>query len=251
MKTSSRWSPDARTACADPRLVAVGGGRVDVAVAGRQRARRRPPRCPRAAPGRRRSRAAGSARRRAARWRDVGRGHGHASCRARPARWQTRGGPALHHSGRPTAPGPRSRPARRPSSRRSPCRTCGRTSRRASILRSVGGCGEAALAELVEDARRRSTPVVSRPTKSSSVERPHRVAGAGLHRVVDLGDRADALLVGADRVEHVGHQQAVDDEAGLVLGRDASLPERLAELEAGVEGLVARSSRAHDLERAS
>ena len=52
---------------ADAGLVAVGGGGVDVAVAGRQRLLDRAPGSPPAAPGRRRSRAAGSRRRRGAR----------------------------------------------------------------------------------------------------------------------------------------------------------------------------------------
>ena len=60
--------------------------------------------------------------------------------------------------------------------------------------------------------------VVSRPDEVEQRERPHRVARAGLHRDVDLLDRADALLEGAHRVEHVGHEQPVDDEARLVLG---------------------------------
>ena len=63
------------------------------------------------------------------------------------------------------------------------------------------------------------------PTKSSSVSGPIGWAAPRLHRGVDLLDRADALLVGADRVEHVGHEQPVDDEAGLVLGvHDRSSP---------------------------
>jgi uncharacterized protein YbjT (DUF2867 family) len=95
-------------------------------------------------------------------------------------------------------------------------------------LRSVGG-GRSALAELVEqhvaDRRRACRGRRSRAASSG----PIGCAGAGLHRVVDLVDRPDALLVGAHRVEHVRHEQAVDDEARLVLGRDRELALRLRE----------------------
>jgi hypothetical protein len=74
------------------------------------------------------------------------------------------------------------------------------------------------------------------------------VPGAGLHGVVDLGDRADALLVGADRVEHVGHQQPVDDEAGRVARLDRLLAQLRAELEAGLERLLRGRHRPDDLD---
>src|SRR4051794_24029790 len=79
-------------------------------------------------------------------------------------------------------------------------------------------------------------------------ERAHRMGGAGLHRRVDLVDGADALLVGADRVEHVGHEQTVDDEAGLVLGRDRQLALGAREAEAGFERLVGRGDAPDDLD---
>ena len=63
-KSSSRGRPEAAIARADAFLVAVGGGGVDVAVAGLERLLDHAPGCPRAAPGRRRSRAGGSRRRR-------------------------------------------------------------------------------------------------------------------------------------------------------------------------------------------
>jgi hypothetical protein len=75
------------------------------------------------------------------------------------------------------------------------------------------------------------------------------VAGSGLHPGVDVLDRADALLMGADRIEHVGDQQAVDDEAAVVLGGDRRLPELLADLEAQLIGLVAGLLGANDLEQ--
>ena len=47
-------------------------------------------------------------------------------------------------------------------------------------------------------------------------ERPHRVAAAELHALVDVLDRAQPVLEAADRVEQVRHQQPVDDEAAAV-----------------------------------
>ena len=75
------------------------------------------------------------------------------------------------------------------------------------------------------------------------------MVGAGLHRGVDLLDRAEPLLVGADRVEQVRHEQAVDDEAGLVLRVDSELAELLAELEAGRERFLVGRHGLDDLEQ--
>ena len=106
--------------------------------------------------------------------------------------------------------------------------------------------GEAALAELVEHhVADRAHGVEAHEVGER--ERAHRVPGAGLHRLVDLGDRADPLLVGADRVEHVRHEQAVDDEARLVLGRHAELAVLSRELHAGLERLVGGGHAADDL----
>ena len=44
-------------------------------------------------------------------------------------------------------------------------------------------------------------------------ERAHRVAAAELHPRVDVLNRPEAVLEAADRVEQVGHQRPVDDEA--------------------------------------
>src|SRR5271166_2697592 len=73
---------------------------------------------------------------------------------------------------------------------------------------------EAPLAELVEEHVADRAQRVQ-PDEVGERERAHRVSGAGLHRLVDLVHRAHALLVRADRVEHVRHEQAVDDEARL------------------------------------
>src|SRR5437899_2585129 len=55
----------------------------------------------------------------------------------------------------------------------------------------------------------------------------HRVAAAQLHRFVDVFDRGDALFERADGVEHVRHQQAVDDEACSVAGAHRRLAQPL------------------------
>lgn len=49
------------------------------------------------------------------------------------------------------------------------------------------------------------------------LEGSHRVAGAELHRGVDVLLAGVAALRHADRLEHVRHQEAVHDEAGRVL----------------------------------
>src|SRR3954453_3399741 len=71
-------------------------------------------------------------------------------------------------------------------------------------------------------------------------ERPHRVAGAGHHPGVDGLDRSNALLLGADRIQHVGDQQAVDDEAPVVVRSHRGLAELLPHLEAEVHSGVPR-----------
>jgi len=115
-------------------------------------------------------------------------------------------------------------------------------------LRSVGGFAKRVLAELVPHHIADGAERVEADEVGEG-EGPHRVGRAGHHRLVDLLDRADALLVGADRVEHVGHEQAVHDEAGLVLGLHGGLAELLAELETGRVGLVAGGHAAHHLEQ--
>jgi hypothetical protein len=44
--------------------------------------------------------------------------------------------------------------------------------------------------------------------------------------------------VGPDGVEHVGHQQAIDDESPVVARRHRRLAELLSQLESEVDGLV-------------
>ena len=116
-------------------------------------------------------------------------------------------------------------------------------------LRSVGGGAEAPLAELVEhDLADRLGRVEA--DEVEQLERAHRVVRAALHRRVDLLDRAEALLEGADRVEQVRDQQAVDDEARLVARVDDRLVQDSAELEARLER-AACSSRSTARPRAA
>src|SRR4051812_30405554 len=111
-----------------------------------------------------------------------------------------------------------------------------------------GRLGEATLAELVEhDLADRPHRVEA--DEVSQRERPHRMPRPGLHGLVDLGHRAYALLEGADRVEHVGHEQPVDDEPGLVLGRDPELADAVGERRAHVERLVGGGHGADDLDQ--
>jgi hypothetical protein len=87
------------------------------------------------------------------------------------------------------------------------------------------------------------------PDEVSQRERSHRVACAGHHPGVDVLDRADPLLVGADRVEHVGDEKAIDYEAPVVAGGDGRLAQLPPEIEAEVRRLVGRGVGAHNLEK--
>ena len=57
------------------------------------------------------------------------------------------------------------------------------------------------------------------------LERAHRVAGAELHGGVNVGGGGVAALEHAHGLEHVGDEEAVDDEAGGVLAGDGVLAE--------------------------
>ena len=70
-------------------------------------------------------------------------------------------------------------------------------------------------------------------------QRPHGVIQAHLQRVVDVFRGGDAVLQHADGVKHEGDKQAVDDKARGVFGDDGALADRLAELLAGLQGLLA------------
>ena len=61
------------------------------------------------------------------------------------------------------------------------------------------------------------------------LQRPHRVVGAELHRVVDALDRADALVERVDRLVDHRQQDAVDDEGREVLGGDRGLAQLLGQ----------------------
>src|SRR5437899_7099238 len=47
-------------------------------------------------------------------------------------------------------------------------------------------------------------------------ERPHRVAASEFHPLVDVVERAQAVLVRANGIEQIRHQQPIDDESGTV-----------------------------------
>ena len=111
----------------------------------------------------------------------------------------------------------------------------------------VGG-GEAVFAvRLGHHIRDRDQRV--QPDEVRERERPHWVAGSGHHPGVDVLDRPNALLVCANRVEHVWDEQPVDDEAAVVRGGDGGLAELLAQVEAELDGVVARPFGADHLEQ--
>ena len=67
------------------------------------------------------------------------------------------------------------------------------------------------------------------PDEVEQLERAHRVRRAELHAGVDLLRLDAGPLEQPDRVEQVGEEQPVDDEAGLVRHLDGGLADRLAE----------------------
>src|SRR6266545_364719 len=110
------------------------------------------------------------------------------------------------------------------------------------------GRGEALLTELVEhDVGDRVGGV--QPHEVEQGQRAHGMPAAQAHPLVDVHDGAGPFLEGADRVEQIGHEQAVHHEARLVGGAHR----RLAQ--AGREGrhlfLHRRigAGRAHDLDQ--
>ena len=79
---------------------------------------------------------------------------------------------------------------------------------------------------------------VSRPMKSASVERPHRVVHAKLHDGVDGFGRADAFVEREDRFVDHRHENAVGDKARKIIDLDR----RLAQLWPALSGLRTVSS---------
>ena len=74
------------------------------------------------------------------------------------------------------------------------------------------------------------------------------MSASELHPFVDILERAEPVLVGAHRVEQIGHEQPVHDEAGTIGRRDRLLAERLGEPEHRPIRLVARRQRPDHLD---
>ena len=112
--------------------------------------------------------------------------------------------------------------------RRNPRPTSGPACPSATIRRI--SCGDAS-APPPAPSRSRLSPIAtatSRPTKSSSAQRPHRVPGAEPHAGVDVGRVHPGRLHQPHGLEQVGEEQPVDDEPGLVGDLDRGLAERRA-----------------------
>src|SRR5271155_4497963 len=60
-------------------------------------------------------------------------------------------------------------------------------------------------------------------------ERAHGVAAAELHGIINVLDGANARFEGADGIEQIWHEQAIDDEAGAIGGAHGRLAETRAE----------------------
>src|SRR5207244_4038949 len=77
----------------------------------------------------------------------------------------------------------------------------------------------------------------------------HGVVGAVLHRRIDVGDRAEAALEAADRVHHVGDEEAVHDVAGRVGDHDRRLAEPPGERDAALHRLRRRPQARRHLDQ--
>jgi hypothetical protein len=80
------------------------------------------------------------------------------------------------------------------------------------------------------------------------LERANRMVEPDPRSRVDVLGRADPLLVGSHRLGEEWHEDAVDDEPGLVCGHDDLLAEGLRELPDGHDGRVARVARSDELD---
>src|SRR6202140_1529823 len=88
--------------------------------------------------------------------------------------------------------------------------------------------GEAALAEFVEhDIRNVIGGVETHEIEQR--ERTHGMPAAKLHGIVDVFNGADALFKGAYGVEQVRDEEAIDDEAGAVVGAHRRFAELYAQ----------------------
>src|SRR4029077_3764852 len=83
---------------------------------------------------------------------------------------------------------------------------------------------KAALAEFVEHDIR---DVVGSVEADEIEERQwsHGMSATELHGIVDVFDGAHALLERANGVEEIGHEKAIDDESGAVVGSHRSFAE--------------------------
>src|SRR5438552_3287194 len=80
-------------------------------------------------------------------------------------------------------------------------------------------------------------------------QRAHGVVGAVLHRRIDVGDRAEAALEAADRVHHVGDEEAVHDVAGRIGDHDRRLAEPPGERDAALHRLRRRPQARRHLDQ--
>ena len=88
----------------------------------------------------------------------------------------------------------------------------------------------------------------SMPTRSTKRARPHRPAGPGRHRSIEIV-RCDAGLVeDANAVVEERDEHPVDDEPGRVVAANRALAEPLPHREGRLDGIVRRKLRAHDLD---
>src|SRR5579872_662144 len=85
------------------------------------------------------------------------------------------------------------------------------------------------------------------PHKIQQRKRAHGVAASQLHGLIDIFNRAHAFFIGAHRVQQVGHQQPVYDEAALVAGTHRHLAHALAKIVGSFVDLVGGGDSAYHL----
>ena len=86
------------------------------------------------------------------------------------------------------------------------------------------------------------------PDEVDQRARPHRPAGAGGHRGVEVLRRDARLVEHPQAVVQQRDEDAVDDEAGRVVTADRLLAHPLADLERGLDRLVGGELGSHDLD---
>src|SRR6266566_1381473 len=110
------------------------------------------------------------------------------------------------------------------------------------------GYGEPGLFELLEQ----HISNVDCGIQSDEVEQrewPHGVARPQHHADVDILFGRESLLKHANRIEHVWHEQVIDDKARAILAHNHALSQMLTHRTDGFERLIRGGERTHELDQ--